>query len=469
MPRNPKAQRSDGGDGERSGQLRPGRVRQSRTSTPRITGVARNLLRLARIVSRSSPGGTQGNSASLHSFSVAKASAFQRRAIVNVRYSSSRTPGGWKAHGCYIERESAKGDQENQGAEKLGLAKERSLGAVAGDWQKAGDKRFFKIVISPEDREADFGETAQDLIAHIENHVDGKVEWGGVIHRNTDHTHAHIIVRGKLRSGEELILPRELIRRGLRETAQRSLTRQLGPRTFEEIEHQKQSELTANRVTSLDRKLAVRLLPQTGENTYRNFGDVANAFERTRLRYLAQLGLAKPFANGLWQVRSDFISQLQQMKDIQDRARTLFRCGVAISDPHVPMEYSFASKKLIGRVLLNSEEERTGALQTIFETTDGRIEIIRHDAALRAAWTRGDLQPGNIVVIDSLRSNPDQLYASTAGKDKDILADGKALDSIVRRMRAMNLSVGESDKGWMGEFNKTLRSRMMDRTRDRGF
>ena len=72
-------------------------------------------------------------------------------------------------------------------------------------------------------------------------------------------------------------------------------------------------------------------------------------------------------------------------------------------------------------------------------------------------------------MIDSLRSNPDQLYASMAGKDKDILADGKALDSIVRRMRAMNLSVGESDKGWMGEFNKTLRSRMTDRTRDRGF
>ena len=33
----------------------------------------------------------------------------------------------------------------------------------------------------------------------------------------------------------------------------------------------------------------------------------------------------------------------------------------------------------------------------------------------------------------------------------------------------MNLSVGESDKGWMGEFNKTLRSRMIDRTRSRGF
>jgi hypothetical protein len=133
------------------------------------------------------------------------------------------------------------------------------------------------------------------------------------------------------------------------------------------------------------------------------------------------------------------------------------------------MEYSSISKKLIGRVLLNSEDERTGALQTIFETTEGKIEIIRHDATLRAAWSRGDLEPGNVVTIDSLRSDPDKLYASTLGKDKDVLRDGKALDSIVRRMRAMNLSVGESDKGWMGEFNNTLRSRMMDRTRDRGY
>jgi hypothetical protein len=100
------------------------------------------------------------------------------------------------------------------------------------------------------------------------------------------------------------------------------------------------------------------------------------------------------------------------------------------------MEYSSISKKLIGRVLLNSEDERTGALQTIFETTEGKIKIIRHDATLRAAWARGDLEPGNVVTIDSLRSDPGQLYASTAGKGKDILRDGKALDSIVRRISA---------------------------------
>jgi hypothetical protein len=467
--------------GERSSRLRPGRVRRTSTPPPPVTGTAKNLLRLVRLVSRSSPGGAQATSAFSRLPGSAKPSAFQRRSIVNVRYASARTPGGWKAHGTYIERESAKGDRlpsEREAAteigsqvsdpDRLGLAQEHSLGPLAESWQRAGDKRIFKVIISPEDPNVDFQRTASEMIARIEQYTGAPVEWGGVVHRNTDHPHAHIIVRGQLRSGEPLLLPPNLIRQGLREAVQSSLTRQLGPRTIAGIEHQKQIELTANRVTPLDRRLAGRAIPYEADPIYKDAGAAASTAEVARLRHLKELGLSKPYAGGRWLVRSDFTTQLQQMKDIQDRARTLFRSGVAISDPHAPMEYSSFSKKLIGRVLLNSEDERTGALQTIFETTEGKIEMIRHDATLRAAWARGDLEPGNVVTIDSLRSDPDKLYASTTGQDKDILRDGKALDSIVRRMRAMNLSVGESDKGWMGEFNKTLRSRMMDRTRGRG-
>jgi hypothetical protein len=400
---------------------------------------------------------------------------------VNVRYASARTPGGWKAHGTYIERESAKGDRlpaekqtdaaiDNQvpDPDRIGLAQEHQLGSLAESWQRAGDKRIFKIILSPEDPNVNFQRTAEDMVARIEQHTGAPVEWGGVVHRNTDHPHAHIVVRGRLPSGEPLKLPPALVSKGLREAVQSSLTRQLGPRTIADIEHQKQIELTANRVTPLDRSLARRAIPWPADPAYKEAGAAASAAEVYRLRHLKELGLSKPYDGDRWLIRSDFVTQLQQMKDIQDRARTLFRSGVAISDPHAPMEYSTFSKKLIGRVLLNSEDERTGALQTIFETTEGKIEIIRHDATLRAAWARGDLEPGNVVTIDGLRSDPDQLYASTAGKDKDILCDGKALDSIVRRMRAMNLVVGESEKGWMGEFNKTLRSRMMDRTRRRG-
>lgn len=342
MPNHPEQRSGDGDRRERNSQLRPGRVQRAKRRPIHFTGVARNLLRLARIVSRSTPGGSRGGKSA---FSAPKTSAFERRCVVNVRYSSARTPGGWKAHGCYLERDSAKGEHETSSDERLGLAKERSLGAVAGEWQKAGDKRLFKIVISPEDQKADLARTAEAVIGRIENHFNGKVEWGGVIHRNTDHPHAHIIVRGRLRSGEELILPRDLIRRGLREAAQRTLTFQLGPRTHEEIEFQKQSELTANRATPLDRRLSARLIPSPGDSTYKKLDCTANAYEAARLRHLARLGLAKPLPRSEWQVRSDFLSQLRNMKDIQDRARTLFRCGVAISDPHAPMEYSAYSKK----------------------------------------------------------------------------------------------------------------------------
>ncbi len=482
MPRGSTKQGEVKEEAERSGRLRPGKVRRATTPPPRVTGTARNLFRLVRLVSRSSASGGEAAPSGARTQAPAKSSPFQRRAIVNVRYASARTPGGWKAHGTYIERESAKADSlptEKQtevaidsqipDPDRLGLAKEHRLSSLAERWQKSGDKRIFKIILSPEDANADFERTATDLIARIEQQTGAPSEWGGVVHRNTDHPHAHIIVRGHLPSGEPLKLPPALIRRGLREAVQSSLARQLGPRTIEDIERQKQIELTANRVTPLDRRLAGRAIPHDADPVYKDAGPSTSKAEVTRLRHLKELGLSKPYAGDRWLVRSDFVAQLQQMKDIQDRARTLFRSGVAISDPHAPMEYSTFSKKLIGRVLLNSEDERTGSLQTIFETTQGTIEIIRHDATLRAAWARGDLEPGNVVTIDSMRSDPDKLYASTLGKDKDVLTNEEALGSITRRMRSMNLATGGSDKGWMGQLNSALRSRMAERTRDRGY
>jgi hypothetical protein len=84
---------------------------------------------------------------------------------VNVRFANGRTPGSWKAHGKYVERDSAKGDvhaKDDQGfakqgagdrsdpADRLGLAKTQSLASLADSWQKAGDKRIFKIILSPD-------------------------------------------------------------------------------------------------------------------------------------------------------------------------------------------------------------------------------------------------------------------------------------------------------------------------------
>src|SRR5271163_1862190 len=270
MPRTSKRPSAAKEQGERSTRLRPGRIRRTDTSPPRVTGTAKNLFRLVRLVSRSSRANAAGRISFGQTDVSRKASAFQRRAIVNVRYSSARTPGGWKAHGTYVERESAMGhrlEKGNQGlendprmleADRLGLARTHPLGSLADGWQRAGDERIFKVIVSPEDATVDFQCTAKDLIVRIEQHTGASVEWGGVVHRNTDHPHAHILVRGRLPSGEPLRLPAALIRKGLRDAVQSSLTRQLGPRTIEEIEQQRRVELTANRVTPLDRKIAGR-------------------------------------------------------------------------------------------------------------------------------------------------------------------------------------------------------------------
>src|SRR5580700_4967014 len=315
MPSPVRERRNTSEDRGRSTKLRPGRVRPTNTSPRRVTGTARNLLRLVRLVSRSSSRSGLGGNVKGSGIGSSKTSPFQRRAIVNVRYSNARTPGGWKAHGTYVERESAKcrdvTDGKPYGAEnelqtphtdRLGLAHEHSLDSLAGKWQKAGDERIFKIIISPEDPTVNFERTACDMIARIEQHTGAPVEWAGVVHRNTDHPHAHLIVRGKLPSGEALKLPPMLIRKGLREAVQTSLTHQLGPRTMEDIQRQKQIELTANRVTPLDRRIAGRAKFHSNDQGYSDAGIAANPVELARLRHLKELGLAKRHTADSWLV-----------------------------------------------------------------------------------------------------------------------------------------------------------------------
>jgi hypothetical protein len=66
-----------------------------------------------------------------------------RRCAVRVSYSRNRTAGQRYAHGRYIEREGGTAD---------GIAK------ALGEWQKSGDQRLFKIILSPE-----FGERMDSI------------------------------------------------------------------------------------------------------------------------------------------------------------------------------------------------------------------------------------------------------------------------------------------------------------------
>jgi hypothetical protein len=116
---------------------------------------------------------------------------------------------------------------------------------------------MFKIIISPEDgASVDFRAASRDMIRALEQRAGERLEWAGIVHRNTEHPHAHIILRGRTQSGDPLFIQPKVIRAVLRDEVQRSLTRQLGPRTVADIERQRRSEITAFRVTNVDRHLA---------------------------------------------------------------------------------------------------------------------------------------------------------------------------------------------------------------------
>src|SRR5215472_4295654 len=68
---------------------------------------------------------------------------------VRVNYSRNKTPGQWRAHSRYIMRESARGRSSTPAA-FTGDNEFADISMTFAAWQKAGDERMFKLILSPE-------------------------------------------------------------------------------------------------------------------------------------------------------------------------------------------------------------------------------------------------------------------------------------------------------------------------------
>lgn len=89
-------------------------------------------------------------------------------------------------------------------------------------------------------------------MARMERDLDTRLEWAAVVHRNTEHPHVHIVLRGIRQDGAELRLERGYIQHGLRAHAEDLCTAQLGYRTELDAAESQRREVTQQRFTSLD-------------------------------------------------------------------------------------------------------------------------------------------------------------------------------------------------------------------------
>jgi type IV secretory pathway VirD2 relaxase len=184
-----------------------------------------------------------------------------------------------------------------------------------------GDRHHFRFIVSPEAGAAlELKDYAREFVSAMESDLGTELEWLGVAHYDTDNPHLHLMVRGKDSHRADLVINREYMSHGMRLQAMEVATRHLGPRLAEDIERSLKQDLTADRVTGIDLKLAhaSEQHPQGFVSALRaNDGSLAGERQRlqtlTRLQHLESLGLAREVTPGVWQPDIDLLRNLRRL------------------------------------------------------------------------------------------------------------------------------------------------------------
>jgi type IV secretory pathway VirD2 relaxase len=223
-----------------------------------------------------------------------------------------------------VERDGSKGVLYDAGGAVDGRAFERT---------RLGEKHQFRLIVSPEDgAELDLTTYVRRLMATVERDVDRKLEWAAVNHHDTDHPHAHVVIRGVDRDGREVRLARAYISNGLRIRAQELATEELGPRQEIDVRRSRAKEVTQARFTSLDRELERRAKDSRVEVRFADRpGVVEPSALIARLVHLEGLRLAERLSPTSWRLAEGW---QQPLRELASRGDILKQIHAAISgDP----------------------------------------------------------------------------------------------------------------------------------------
>jgi type IV secretory pathway VirD2 relaxase len=306
-------------------------------------------------------------------------------------------------------------------------------------------------------------------MTQMEEDLGTKLEWVAVDHYNTGHPHSHIILRGKDDRGQDLVIAREYITKGLRERAAELVTLDLGPRSDLEIENRLRNEVEQERLTSIDRRL---LRDRDGEGLV--WATDNDAFQQTlragRLQKLKHLGLAEEVRPGEWRLADDLEETLKRMGERGDIIRTMQREMTAKGLARAAADYvifdpaASDGRPITGRVVSRGlSDEINDRHYLIVDALDGRthyVDIGKGDAT-------EPTPEGAIVRIEPKHPEPRQvdrtvseIAAANGGRyDVDIhlrhdpSAGASFAETHVRRLEAIRRVTGgverEPDGTWV--------------------
>jgi type IV secretory pathway VirD2 relaxase len=283
------------------------------------------------------------------------------------------------------------------------------------------DRHHFRFTVSPEDatRMADLRAFTRELMQDAECDLGTTLDWVAVAHWNTDNPHVHVLVRGTTDDGDDLVISRDYISRGLRGRAAERATLELGPRSEQEIRTALEQEVDAERWTSLDHGLR-QIGDENGGFVDLRPGDPTEDPELRRLMLgraakLDRLGLAEQAGPAQWILGPRLEAALRELGMRGDVIKTMHRAMARGSgEPDVS---SFAlhgdevSAPILGRLVERGlHDELTGSAYAVIEGVDGRTHhVIFSDLELT-----GDARPGAIVET--------RTYVGPTGRERTSLA-----------------------------------------------
>ena len=453
-------------DDEREIRLRPPKPRVTRNEGAAWSHGFKLLMhyaRSSRMKSNRAPGG-KGKSVR----------PYHQRCAIRVTYLKNKIRGQWKAHGRYIARESAAFEND---AKAVGFSRETEPVDIAeqlASWQVAGDQQMWKIIVSPEfGDKVDLPRLTRELLVKMEKDLGTDLEWVAAEHHNTEHPHAHVVIRGVRDNGETLRLSREYVQQGIRGIAADLCTRQLGYRTELDGAEAERREVTEKRLTSIDKRLlkdAQEFVPDSGSEYFtvsRNPAQTrASETARSRIRHdiarlavLRQMGLAEPTGATTWRLRRDFEQVLRAMQRTADRQRTLAAHGVLMSDERLPIEVLDLRQvtSVEGRVLVHGQDEQTGRNYLMLEGTDAKVHFIQYTSEMEEARSRGELRTNSFVRLRKL-SVTATLDVNDLGDAERLLKNPLHLSETARAFLKRGITPTEDGwGGWLGRYQAALR------------
>ncbi|WP_193188993.1 DUF3363 domain-containing protein [Nisaea sediminum] len=354
-----------------------------------------------------------------------------QRAIVKTRIvtTGGKISGKVRAHMNYITRDGAGADEKS--AELFG-SDDQTKGNFVRKLEK--DDRHFRLIISPENAPEDMEGLTRSVMSDMEKRLDTKLEWKAVIHENTDHPHAHIVLRGIRDDGENLHIPNVYLTRGIRETTQRRLTQTLGYRTELDQANALMSEVDRPRVTSLDRMI-VRHSDETGRFEFGRLGRAGALGDNrvlliNRANKLVEMGAAQQTGAQAITLAPDWEAKVREhshFREMEGRVQSSFAGEIRES---VDLRKSAGpTKSVIGEVKTRGlADELHDRPYVVIDGADGRAyhttfkDLDAADGFKRGAIVR--ITPARNSQRGEATSRPFIAVIGPGGVEKSINAEG---------------------------------------------